>query len=276
MITEDGYSYIIFNRRHDKRIFGGMKKVSFVLKYKKGSPVDVLVRLTPIKAKYVANCQIVGHSKEASNIEYFNSEYWIASHFSNSQGLVSPVAYGTYMSKWSRRELPVMFQPYYSEGSLWRMLQKHPNLTTGDRLDIVENALLGMTFMHAEGFYHRDIKTDNILVNKRDGKYIADLADFGLSLKSTDPIQRPCGTVGHVCTEIIAAAGDPFQFNEKMDIWALGQALLEMYLPQATYANLADYELREYLHKMMNFNPLVRPTAGEAFSAVQAIRKRYS
>ncbi|GCE49868.1 FHA domain-containing serine/threonine-protein kinase [Thermosporothrix hazakensis] len=71
---------------------------------------------------------------------------------------------------------------YCEGGSLFDLMQKR-----GGRLSLQEagplllQALKGLAFAHEQGFVHRDLKPHNILLSKRDGQWIAKLADLGLA-----------------------------------------------------------------------------------------------
>jgi serine/threonine protein kinase len=53
--------------------------------------------------------------------------------------------------------------------------------------------------MHSQGYMHRDIKTDNVMI-REEGSLNCVLIDFGLATKSTaDKLIFPrCGTPGYV------------------------------------------------------------------------------
>lgn len=46
----------------------------------------------------------------------------------------------------------------------------------------MEQLLLTLDFIHKQGIVHRDIKLDNILINKiEENEYVVKIADFGLA-----------------------------------------------------------------------------------------------
>ena len=47
---------------------------------------------------------------------------------------------------------------------------------------VMEQLLLTLDFIHKQGIVHRDIKLDNILINKiEENEYVVKIADFGLA-----------------------------------------------------------------------------------------------
>lgn len=85
-------------------------------------------------------------------------------------------------------------------------------------------ALQGLAHMHRGWRIHRDIKSDNIMVDPR-GK--VKLADFGFAIGLTQEKSTRTSVVGTpfwMAPELIQAKA----YNCKVDIWSLGITLLEM------------------------------------------------
>ena len=75
-----------------------------------------------------------------------------------------------------------------------------------------------VTYLHKKGIVHRDIKLENILVDKH---YNIKMIDFGLSaIKETefDILHDTLGTLRYTAPELIKGEG----YNESVDIWGLG------------------------------------------------------
>eukprot|EP00924_Labyrinthula_sp_SR-Ha-C_P012695 augustus_masked-scaffold_67-processed-gene-0.20-mRNA-1 protein AED:0.07 eAED:0.07 QI:0/-1/0/1/-1/1/1/0/449 len=88
----------------------------------------------------------------------------------------------------------------------------------------MNESLKGLDFMHKGHLLHRDIKSDNILVD-RDGS--VKLADFGFAVSLTQEKPRTKSTVGTpfwMAPEVIQGV----EYDERCDIWSLGITALEL------------------------------------------------
>ena len=68
---------------------------------------------------------------------------------------------------------------------------------------------------------HRDIKLDNIVLNKY---YFVKITDFGFAKIIKDRTWTLCGTPEYLAPEIILSRG----YNKAVDWWALGVIIYEM------------------------------------------------
>ncbi len=89
--------------------------------------------------------------------------------------------------------------------------------------------LLTLDYIHQKKIIHRDIKLDNVLINKKeDGCYNVKIADFGLALinkkRIGDRIYLKCGTPGYVAPEILRGQG----YDSKCDIFSIGSLLFNL------------------------------------------------
>ena len=71
---------------------------------------------------------------------------------------------------------------YYESGNLQQLLET-TQLTEQQKDSILRQILAGIHFLHSQGIIHRDLKPQNILIVKRNGKYIPKITDFGISKK---------------------------------------------------------------------------------------------
>lgn len=127
-------------------------------------------------------------------------------------------------------------------------LYRHRDARKGGHLPLlcVRHTMLqllrGIGYIHREGYTHRDLKPDNILVTEWDSKTdfpTVKLADFGLAGINSN-LLTICGTRGYVAPEIEAEEARqkvlqrreargfktfhrPYYYDNLVDIWALGK-----------------------------------------------------
>lgn len=84
----------------------------------------------------------------------------------------------------------------------------------------------GLNIIHKQGFFHRDMKPDNLLWSQ-DG--VLKIADFGLAreIRSRPPYTEYISTRWYRAPEIILR--HPF-YNSPVDIWAAGAIMAELYM----------------------------------------------
>ncbi len=84
--------------------------------------------------------------------------------------------------------------------------------------------LLSLQHVHSKQILHRDLKTQNILLNK--DRDVVKIGDFGISkvLSSESKAFTVVGTPCYISPEL--CEGKPY--NQKSDIWAVGCVLYEL------------------------------------------------
>ena len=90
---------------------------------------------------------------------------------------------------------------------------------------IMYQQLLGLAYMHKHGFFHRDMKPENLLV-KGDAVKIA---DFGLAreIRSRPPFTDYVSTRWYRAPEILLRSTN---YNSPVDIFACGAIMAELYM----------------------------------------------
>eukprot|EP01116_Phalansterium_solitarium_P023616 TRINITY_DN837_c0_g1_i1.p1 TRINITY_DN837_c0_g1~~TRINITY_DN837_c0_g1_i1.p1 ORF type:complete len:652 (-),score=280.83 TRINITY_DN837_c0_g1_i1:241-2196(-) len=146
---------------------------------------------------------------------------------------------------------------------------------------ICQSTLSGLCEMHRRHRIHRDIKSDNILINDLGQIKIA---DFGFATQLT--IQKAkrntiVGTPYWMAPEVISGAA----YDEKADIWSLGIMAMEMAegeppymdclplralflittqgIPDLKHPDKYSGDFRDFLRVCLHVDPLQRPSASE-------------
>ncbi|KAB2011977.1 hypothetical protein ES319_D09G057100v1 [Gossypium barbadense] len=156
-------------------------------------------------------------------VEQFMNEVWILTNL-HHRNLVS--LYGC-TSRHSR-ELLLVYE-YVSNGTVADHLHgqraKPGALSWSIRLDIAIETADALSYLHAFKTIHRDVKTNNILL---DNNFTVKVADFGLSRlfpsNVTHVSTAPQGTPGYVDPEYHQC----YQLTEKSDVFSFGVVLVEL------------------------------------------------
>ena len=115
---------------------------------------------------------------------------------------------------------------YMKQDLLELMKSKEPNhLDESEIKDIIFQTLQGLTHMHKYGFFHRDMKPENLLINDK----MVKIADFGLAreIRSLPPYTEYVSTRYYRAPECILKSSN---YNSPVDIWAVGCIMAEMYM----------------------------------------------
>ncbi|KAI5401389.1 LEAF RUST 10 DISEASE-RESISTANCE LOCUS RECEPTOR-LIKE PROTEIN KINASE-like 1.1 isoform X2 [Lathyrus oleraceus] len=126
------------------------------------------------------------------------------------------------------RELLLVYE-YISNGTIASHLHGElakPNLLPWSiRIKIAIETATALTYLHASGIIHRDVKTSNILL---DDNFRVKVADFGLSRlfpeDATHVSTAPQGTPGYLDPEYHQF----YQLTSKSDVYSFGVVLIEL------------------------------------------------
>lgn len=135
------------------------------------------------------------------------------------------------------------------KGSLFDYLHKNPktknNLSLEFKNKITKQLIHCMNYIHSRGYVHRDLKTQNILLDKNmDMK----LCDFGLTKLKTELNSGSgqfAGTPCYMAPELF----DRKFYDEKIDVFAFGTVVWEIYTQKIPYFNCDAIEIKQKVTK---------------------------
>ncbi|OHT08347.1 hypothetical protein TRFO_04986 [Tritrichomonas foetus] len=126
---------------------------------------------------------------------------------------------------------------YIPNDSLFNALRDDPKglkLTATDIQMIAYGIAQGMAFLHSKGITHRDLKSQNILI---DENKLPVICDFGSSRKATNsqPLKTAeCGTPNYMAPEFMKGE----TYTNSVDVYSFGLILWEMITKKLPFDNL--------------------------------------
>jgi len=182
-----------------------------------------------------------------------------------------------------------LFLEYVAGGSVGSLIRMYGRFDEPLIQYLTYQVLEGLAYLHSRGILHRDMKADNVLLDQ-DG--ICKISDFGISKKSKDIYSNADmtmrGTVFWMAPEMVDTKQG---YSAKVDIWALGCVVLEMFAGKRPWSNLevvaAMFKIgksksappipddtlplistagRQFLDACFEIDPEKRPTADELLS----------
>lgn len=121
-------------------------------------------------------------------------------------------------------ELHMVFE--FMEANLYQMMKDRQKMLPETKVrNIMFQTLQSLHVMHRHGYFHRDVKPENILVSKDTVK----MADFGLAreIRSRPPFTDYVSTRWYRAPEVLLRS---VTYNSPIDLWAVGCIMAELYL----------------------------------------------
>ncbi|MQL87354.1 hypothetical protein Taro_019897 [Colocasia esculenta] len=97
----------------------------------------------------------------------------------------------------------------------------------------------GLSYLHSKKIVHRDVKTENMLLDKTRTVKIADFGVARVEAQNPNDMTGETGTLGYMAPEVLN--GSPY--NRKCDVYSFGICLWEIYCCDMPYPDLSFSEL---------------------------------
>jgi serine/threonine protein kinase len=144
----------------------------------------------------------------------------ISNEFNILPNLVHPSIISFLNSTHDEKYIYFAFE-FISGGDLFTLLKVENNLSLEKAQFYAGQIVFVLDYLHSKNIIYRNLKPENILINKNG--YIK-IADFQLAKVIGDRTYTMCGTPGYMAPEIILNKG----YGLSVDWWAFGIVLYEM------------------------------------------------
>ncbi|XP_065768570.1 serine/threonine-protein kinase MAK [Muntiacus reevesi] len=104
--------------------------------------------------------------------------------------------------------------------------------------NIMYQILQGLAFIHKHGFFHRDMKPENLLCM---GPELVKIADFGLAreLRSQPPYTDYVSTRWYRAPEVLLRSS---AYSSPIDVWAVGSIMAELYTLRPLFPGTSEVD----------------------------------
>lgn len=121
----------------------------------------------------------------------------------------------------------------------------------------------GLSYLHSKKIVHRDLKTENLLLDTNRTLKIAGFGVARVEAQNPSDMTGETGTLGYMAPEVL----DGKPYNRKCDIYSFGICLWEIYCCDMPYADLSFAEVSSaVVHK--NLRPSIPKCCPSSFSSI--------
>ncbi|PVH38327.1 hypothetical protein PAHAL_5G230600 [Panicum hallii] len=195
----------------------------------------------------------------------------------------------------SEQEIAALRAAFAQEVAVWHKLD-HPNVTKNRRrklafkvvVQIALDLARGLCYLHSKKIVHRDVKTENMLLDKTRTVKIADFGVARVEASNPSDMTGETGTLGYMAPEVL----NGHAYNRKCDVYSFGICLWEIYCCDMPYPDLSFSEvtsavvrqnlrpeiprccpssLANVMKRCWDANPDKRPEMAEVVSMLEAI-----
>lgn len=209
--------------------------------------------MVPLKRKEKPTPVVQAHIKpEEHEIKATDRELAFFKEVQNEAGFVKMHSFAVIKSK-NVVKYRVVYEQF--DGSVKDLRQDKPKATATyeQKLMIAQQVIQAMNTLHNKNIVHLDLKVENVLYRMQEGKPIAGVTDFGLSLRTKAKGQLDVsehiisdgtyGTAFATAPELIGNKQNKWTTSDlqKFDTWACGMLLHELILGRTSwYDSLND------------------------------------
>ncbi|KAJ7533634.1 hypothetical protein O6H91_13G057900 [Diphasiastrum complanatum] len=179
---------------------------------------------------------------------------------------------------------------YVAGGTLKKFLIRHwrKKLSLKTVIQLSLDLSRGLDYLHSQKIVHRDVKSENMLLDTTRRLKIADFGVARVEAQNRTEMTGETGTVGYMAPEVLNGKG----YDRKCDVYSFGICLWEIYCCEMPYPDLTFAEtstavvkqnvrpeiprccpssLASIMRKCWDANPDKRPNMNEVVSLLEAI-----
>ncbi|XP_068327711.1 serine/threonine-protein kinase 52-like [Pyrus communis] len=139
---------------------------------------------------------------------------------------------------------------YVAGGTLKQYLirNRHKKLAFKVVVQLALDLSRGLSYLHSQKIVHRDVKTENMLLDTRINLKIADFGVARVEAQNPRDMTGETGTLGYMAPEVL----DGKPYNRRCDVYSFGICLWEIYCcdmpyPDLSFADVSSAVVRQNL-----------------------------